>query len=667
MHPALTTLILLALLTAPSLVAADDNIEVVEVIAHPLSGEGLSQAAEVLDGEELLRAAQGTIGATLANQPGIHASSFGQASSRPIVHGLGGARVRVMEDRIDALDASVTSPDHAVTVDAFMADRIEVLKGPASLLYGSGAIGGVVDVHTGRIPHRVPPRPLQGRVELRAADNADRLNGALRLDGGAGAVAWHLDAFAREADPYTIPGFAAAERVRGMEHGDAVDEPFGVVPGSQFESAGAALGGSYLFGRGFVGLALARIESEYGLPGGHAEDEDGTPLLEMEQTRLDLEAAMADPFAVFDNVNFRVGINDYEHREIEPEGEIATTVTNEAFEVRVEASHGEGADWRGTMGLQLGGREFSALGEEAFVPPVESSSVGLFWVGERGFERFDLETGARLEFAEHDPAVGRSRNFTAYGVSLGLVAPFENGWQLGVHGDYSARAPVAEELYSDGPHLATRTFERGDAGLGVERAFNLSATLQYSDAAFEWMTTLYRTAFDDFIYGQFTGAMSEGLPVAAFTQRDATFAGLDMEAAVTVAAWTGGRARVRGLFDAVVAALEVDGNDNLPRIPPTRFGAGLALEFGRTSAALDYTYVSAVHTSDTAPLELPTSSYNDLRLHLGTTMAFGAGSLEIFLAGRNLTDDEQRAHTSFIKDFVPLPGRTIEAGLRLTF
>lgn len=667
----------LAVVSAPagSTDRPDRDIEVVEVVAHPLSAEGLSQAVELLDGEELMREAQGTLGATLSNQPGIHAASFGQASSRPIVHGLGGARVRIMEDRIDALDASVASPDHAVTVDAFIADRIEVLKGPASLLYGSGAIGGVVDVHTGRIPHRIPERGLQGRLELRATDNAGQRNGALRLDGGSGVVAWHVDMYAREGDPYEIPGFAESERIRSAAKDAGSDEAFGVVPVSQFENLGGALGASYIVDRGFAGVALGRIENDYGLPGGHAEAEGETPgsalrsgpRLEMEQTRLDIEVGVRDPFAAFDNMNFRLGINDYEHREIEPAGEVATTVTNEAFEARLEASFDTRTRWRGTAGLQLSGREFSALGEEAFVPPVDSNALGLFWVGERGFERLDFETGARLEYVEHDSARGAGREFLAYGVSVGLLFPFANGWRLGVHSDYSARAPAAEELYSDGPHLATRTFELGDENLDVERAFNVGATLHYNDRAFEFTTTAYRSAFADFIYERFTGEVRDDLPVALFSQRNAIFSGLDIEATATVAEWTSGRARIRGAFDAVVAEIDVAGNDNLPRIPPARFSAGLRFEHGRVRAALDYTFVAGVNVADTAPLELPTDSYNDLRLHLGTEIAFGDRSLELFLNARNLTDDEQRAHTSFIKDFVPRPGRTIEAGLRLTF
>ncbi|MYE22480.1 MAG: TonB-dependent receptor plug domain-containing protein, partial [Gammaproteobacteria bacterium] len=274
---------------------AEGDLEVVEVHAHPLSGEGLADTTTVVEGEELRRRAEPGIGATLADESGIHATSFGQAASRPVVHGLAGARVRVMEDRIDTMDASVSSQDHPTTVEPFIADRVEVLKGPGTLLYGSGAVGGVVDVHTGRIPHTVPDG-IQGRAELRASDNGERQTGAVRLDGGRNGFAWHLDAYTRDAGEYDIPGFAESARLHAMEehaehdhdhegedhdddaeehHDDeedhdeheAEEEAYGHVPGSQLEMSGGALGASFIGARGFAGVAISTNRALFGLPG----------------------------------------------------------------------------------------------------------------------------------------------------------------------------------------------------------------------------------------------------------------------------------------------------------------------------------------------------------------------------------------------------------------
>ena len=355
-------------------------------MGHPLSAEGLATPADVLADPELKRKLADSIGATVANEPGIHSSSFGVAVGRPVIHGLGGARVRVMEDRIDAMDVSVTSGDHAVTVDPFIADRVEIFKGSRTLLYGSGAIGGVVDTHTGRTPHTVPEE-WGGKLSLGWVDNADAGNGSFRLDGGAGSLAWHLDGFRRDADDYEIPGFAESALLRSMEE----------------------------------------EQEEEGHEGEEEEEheEEGTPFIDLKQTRVDFEAALADPLPGFENLNVRFGVNDYQHAEVEPSGEVGTAFDNQAWEARVELTHGPAAGWEGALGLQLAGRSFSVVGEEAFTPPVNTSSLGVFWVGQRSFEDFELEAGVRLESVEHEPAVGDSRDFTTVSASLGAIVPLD--------------------------------------------------------------------------------------------------------------------------------------------------------------------------------------------------------------------------------------------------
>ena len=258
-------------------------IEEVVVIGHPLSGEGLSQASEVLQGDELARQLGANIGATLEAQPGIHSAQFGNAVGRPVIHGLGGPRVRIMEDRIDALDVSVTSADHAVTVEPFTADRIEVLKGPSTLLYGSGAIGGVVDVHTGRIPHEVPDKPLSGGAEIRYDDNTEGTATSFKLNGGAGRIAWHLDGTWKDGDEYEIPGFAESSHLRALEEAEGEgeeeageEEARDILPGSDYDFETYAGGVSYVFDRGFIGISVSQLNADYGLPGGHGhEHEEG--------------------------------------------------------------------------------------------------------------------------------------------------------------------------------------------------------------------------------------------------------------------------------------------------------------------------------------------------------------------------------------------------------
>ena len=671
-------------------------IEVVEVHAHPLSGEGLSQAAVVLEGDSLERHLGASIGDTVGRQPGVHAATFGAAVGRPVIHGMSGARVRIMEDRIDTMDASTASADHATTVEPFIANRIEVLKGPSTLLYGAGAIGGVVDVHTGRIPHD-RPESLSGKAELRAADNGRRTNAAVRLDGGGDSVAWHVDAFARDGDEYDIPGFVESARSRATElyeadHDDeeaggaehAVEPAFGKLPGSHAASKGGALGISTVGDWGFVGLAVSTLRANYGLPGGHGhhdEDEDhhgaedghetedhadreGQVNVDLDQTRVDFEAGIGDPFASLSSLNIRVGVNDYTHAEIEPSGHVGTVFANNAYEARVELADRDHVGLDGALGLQFGQREFSATGEEAFVPPVDTASIGMFWVAENTFPSFDLETGLRLDRVRHQPVGRPNTDFNTLSASVGVVLPLGDAL-LGVHGDFSSRAPVAEELYSDGPHLASQAYEVGNPDLDAETAVNGAATVSWQGSRTGLSATAYLTRFRDHIYQFTTGDVDHGLPVMHYGQTDATYRGLDAEASLVVAQFAAGDLTANVMFDTVSAALDVPGNDHLPRLPPSRMGFGLELHRGSFTAALDY--LRTFDQDETVDHELPTGGYDDLRAFMAWDLGLVGSSARIFLQGRNLTDQEQRQHTSYIKEFAPLPGRTLELGVRMTF
>lgn len=659
--------------------------EEIIVQAHPLSAEGLASPYDVLQGAELERKRGPTLGETLAAQPGIHNSSFGAASGRPVIHGLDGPRVRVMEDRIDAMDVSVTSADHATTIDPFVAERVEVLKGPATLLYGSGAVGGAVDVHTGRIPHEPAEQPISGRAELRTADNGDRRSGAFRLEGGKGNIAWHADGFTRDADEYEVGGAIESARLRreeAAEEGGEVEPPEGGdLEGSDFETIGGAFGLSWVGDRGFAGVAISRLESDYGLPGGHEhaheegeeeseeEEEEGVPLLTLEQTRIDIEAGLTDPFAGFSALNVRLGHNDYEHMEIEPDGEVATTFENDATELRIELVHEPWGGFDGAIGLQLQDREFSAVGEEAFIAPVDSLNMGVFWVGQRDLGIGSLELGARIEEVSYEPSASEDTDFTAGALSAGLVLPLSDRLTGTLILDWASRAPVGEELYSDGPHLATQSFEIGDPDLDNEQVTRLSSTLRYRGDRLRLEATAYIAEFGDFIVAQQTGEEEDELPVFVYGQQDASFVGLDLAADWTAMSWQGGSLNVRGMADWVSAELDVSGNDNVPRLAPMRIGAGVDVRHGALQLGLDWLRVSAA--DDPAFGELATGGFDDLSLYAGWSFGPGVGgdgmAVEVFLQGDNLTDDEQRHHTSFIKDTAPLPGRTVTAGIRVGF
>ncbi|MDG2339319.1 MAG: TonB-dependent receptor [Gammaproteobacteria bacterium] len=676
---------------------ANREIEELIVRAHPLSAEGLAQPISVLTGDALRRVVSPSLAETLRDIPGVHSSNFGQAVGRPVIRGLGGPRVKVMEDRIDSLDVSVSSPDHMTMIEPFTAGSIEVLKGPSTLLYGSGAIGGVVDVHTGRIPHEVPDS-LLGSLELRDTDNANQRTAAGRIDGGVGNFGFHADGFYRSADEYEIPGYAESAAFRAQEgaeggHGDedhddehGDEEAYGVLPNSQLEAQGGAIGGSYVGERGFFGMSVSSYKAEYGLPGhshGHHEDEEehgdeehdeeghdeeaeeGGSILDLSQTRLDIEAGLENPFAGISAMNFRLGYNDYEHVEFEGSGEEGTVFATKAFESRLEFTHDDFLGFEGATGVQLSNREFSAIGEEAFVQPVDTQTLGLFYVGQRSFGSLGLEAGVRYEHVEQDPTVGSARDFNLGSASLGLIQPLSGGWILSGQLDFSTRAPVAEELFSDGPHLATQTFEIGDRNLNEETAANLSAMLRYDLSSLNFSLSAYITEFDDFIYEANTGLEMDELPVLQWTQADATISGFEADASWQAMNWQGGGLSLNAGFDVVTARLNSGANRNIPRIPSQRLRLGAVMDWNGWLAEVSWRRVG--DQNDTGLGEIRTEGFDDLRLHINYTMDIGRSSVELFLSGRNLTDDEQRYHTTFIKDLAPQPGRTVEAGVRVYF
>ena len=669
---------------------SSSTIEEIKVLVHPLADNGTAQTVTVLSGEELAREVQATLGETLSGEAGIQSASFGTAVGRPIIHGLAGARVKTTADRIDTLDVSVTSGDHAVGIEPFIADQVTVLRGSSTLLYGSGAIGGVVDVSTTRI-HSELIDDVSGRVQVRTADNADATNGAFLVDVPlSDRFLLHVDGFVSDADDYEIPGFVesafqiAAEEAEEAEAGDdgEEEEAFGILEGSRSERSGGAVGLSYVTDNGFVGFSISSLNADYGLVGGHgheegeeegAEEEDEGPgVIDLSQTRFDIEAQLNAPFAGVESINVRLGVNDYEHDEFEANGEVGTRFSNEAWEGRIELRHESWAGFDGTLGLQLGEREFSAVGEEAFVPPVDTQTAGLFWVGQRALGLAELEAGVRFERVEHEPSTQGlpDLSFDSFSASLGILGSISESITLSGTLDMSGRAPTAEELYSNGPHLATNAFEIGDPNLNEEEVVALALSANYAHETVEINTSVYAMEFDDYIYEVGTGEEVEELPVFQWQQADATFVGVNVKGLVHLAVVGGGDLDFNFLFDMVRGELDsglqngVD-NRNLPRIPAARGSVGLSWKNPEWELSLDY--LSVNNQRRVAGFELPTDSYEDVSLFAQRSLAISGNEVKLFLAGRNLTDDEQRYHGSIVKDFAPAPGRRWEVGVRVDF
>ena len=660
-----------ALCVCASLVApasyAQHVVEELRVIAtpHEQTIAELAQSVSVLSDEELQRAQSTTIGETLADQLGMSASSFGAGASRPIIRGLAGARVKLMEDGIDSLDVSTVSVDHAVGIDPLIAEQIEIFRGPTTLLYGSGAIGGVVNTVTRRIPEMVPEAGFEGAFELRGNTVADDRTGAFRLDGGQDRFAWHVDMLKRDAGDYDIPGFAELEPEAG-------EVPTGVLENSGFETTSGSFGGSWLGDNGFFGVSLSSYDSNYGVPGHHEEPamigmEEELVRIDLNQTRFDLKGGWTSMSGPIERVSVRLGVNDYEHQELEG-AEIGTLFENQAYEGRIELTHEPWGEWEGDFGIQFGERQFSAIGEEAFVPPVDTNTVGLFALEHREINDWSLSFGGRLERQKHDPSSPLSPSFsgTAASASFAAIRQLGDEYALALHLAVTERLPVAEELYSNGPHLASQTFEVGDTGLTDETSRHMDIGFRKTAGPVTWTVTAFYTSFLDFIFLQDTGLIDvdSDLPIFAYRQQNADVSGLEAELFAPIAELGAGEIDLRLFGDFVDGELDTDGD--LARLPPLRVGA--RVQYHDDNLVMGLESARYAKQDETAPFETPTPGYTMVNADITWTRVLSNGQeLSIFFRGTNLLDEDARRHTSLIKDIAPLPGRNFSFGLRAAF
>ncbi len=655
----------------PAASFAQHGAEEIRVIATPQDHTiaELAQSITVLGDETLQRIQSTNLGETLAGELGVSASAFSAAASRPIIRGLAGARIKMMEDGIDSLDVSSVSVDHAVGIDPLIAEQIEIFRGPTTLLYGSGAVGGVVNTVTRRIPEMAPESGLEGAFEIRGDTVADDRTGAFRLDGGDERFAWHVDGLKRDAGDYEIPGPAELDA-----HDD--EPELGYLENSSFDVSNVAAGGTWFGENSFFGVSVGGYESNYGVPGHHHEDEEPVfggeeeeeiVRIDLEQTRFDLKGGWVNDGGAIEAINYRIGFNDYQHQELEG-GEVGTLFENDAFEGRVEFLHRPVGIGDGAFGIQFGEREFSAIGEEAFIPPVDTRTVGVFGLEHFDLENWSLSLGGRLEKQEHSPS-GALPDYSDTAVSLSFAAIRRLGddYALALHIANSQRLPVAEELYANGPHLASRTFEVGDPSIDKETSHHLDIGLRKTNGQLTWSLTAFYTSFDDFIYLRDTGVedIESELPIFSYSQQDAHVTGLEAELFTPIAELGMGELDLRLFADFVRG--ELDGGDDLPRLPPMRIGARLQFHHDAIIAGLE----AARHSKqdDIAPFEDPTPGYTMVNADLSWVLSSSTAEIEtnVFFKGTNLLDEDARRHTSLVKDIAPLPGRNFQIGFRASF
>lgn len=659
------------------------ELESMEVKVLPQGGTALdsTRPVQLLTGEYLDDRKEATLGETLQAEPGIHSTYFGPGAGRPIIRGLGGSRVRITEDGLNSLDASALSPDHAVSAEPLLIDRIEILRGPSNLLYGSTASAGVVNLIDNRIPEQ--RQTFGGAVELRAGTVADEFAGVARLDGGIDAFQFHFDGFKRDTDDYEIPGFALSpELLAELDEEERAEQVRGRLENSAQESEGGSVGFSLVGDWGFAGLAYKRFDTDYGIPGaGHAheeehgdehegeEEEEESVSIGLEQERYEFKAGLHQPMAGIEEMKFKLVSNDYQHIEFEGD-EIGTTFNIEAIEWRAEARHKPLGGLSGVVGVQYEDNDLEAIGDEAFVPPASTESLGIFLVEEYDLDPFKLSAGVRYQNDEVSLADGlaiggiSSREFDSFSVSAGTLWRVTDGWQASLNWQRSQRSPTQEELFANGPHIATQAFEIGDPTLGKETSNNFDFGIHKHSGMFHVRLDLFYNNIDDFVFLANTGDIEDDLPVQVWSQADANFWGAELEASLRFDDTAVGDLEWRFFADSVEADLKA-GNGEVPRLSPGRVGTGLDWHRGNLRANVNYHRVFEV--DEVAEFETRTGGYDSVSANVAYLMYVDSSEIEFFIKGDNLLDQTQRVHTSFLKDFAPRPGLSLTGGVRVRF
>jgi iron complex outermembrane receptor protein len=559
----LTASILTAMAAQAAAQAEDDNVyEIVTTAIHTNVGE-TSLPITVLAGEELRNATRATIGETLANLPGINSASFGPAVGQPVIRGQQGRRVLVLNNSISNADVSANSADHANTIEPILADAVEVLRGPSTLLFGSGAMGGVVNVIDRRVPRRIFESP-EFNLETRHNTAADESTIVGSLDFSTGNFSWHLDGVRREWNDLDVPGFAIAEGYleenhegehdedhdeEHAEHEEKMENTFGYVGNTGGESEAFTFGGSFVFDNGFIGLAVNRIENTYGLPeGAHAHEheeehgeEEKNVFIDMARIRYDLTGEWRNLTPLIEHVDYRLTYTEYEHNELEGIGEIGTTFSNEGWQQRLQMTHTETAGWHGVFGIQTADEEFGAVGEESYIPVVDVSSMGLFLVEDYHMEDLTLEFGARFNKDEYGPTniPAPGRDFDTFSLSVSALWDISPLASFGANWSRSERAPSVEELYSNFGladiegcviHFATSACEIGNSNFSEEESNNFDLQVNLTLENMTLSIAVFNNDFDNYIAQIATGEEIDEFAVREYRQIDASFSGFEVDA-----------------------------------------------------------------------------------------------------------------------------------------
>ena len=674
-HKNLITLSILAVV-APAVFADDTTTQQLETLtsqAHPLvqTAADFAVADQVIEQKSLKERAP-TIGDALADELGVYSNQYGSGSSRPVIRGQDGPRVKVLQHASETADVSSLSPDHAVTVDPILAKQIEIIRGPSTLLYSAGTVGGLVNVTDQKIPTSMPEKGLEGTAGLRYNSGSDEKMASAGATVALGRqFALRVEGSKREANDYIAPNYF-------HEHEGELEKERRV--GNTFaKGETVSVGGSWIGERGFAGIAYTNRQDQYGLPGHSHEYESCTvsgnlligcgeedygdehetgPWVDLKSERYDFRTEILNPLAGFEKLRAHASYTDYQHDEIEGDS-VATTFKSKGYDARLEMVHQPIADWEGVVGVQYNQQKLDITGEESILEPTKTQKWSVFGLEHKQWNDFHFELGARVDHQTIDIESDR-KDYDDYAVSYSGAVNwmFAPNYKLSLVGSHQERLPLAQELYADGKHLATNTYERGNENLDVEKSNNLELGFHYDTDKIDYHVHVYHNWYDNYIYAQ-TADRYENFRLVDYTQDKARFYGTEAEASYAI-----NDVYKMSVFGDYVRG-KID-NENAPRVPAGRLGTKVSANFSDTwSGTAEYYHV--FEQDRIASYETETEGYNMVNLGLAYNGQYMQGNdYRVYFKANNLLDETVYSHTSFLST-IPQVGRNFTVGLDFSF
>lgn len=674
-HKNLITLSILAVV-APAVFADDTTTQQLETLtsqAHPLvqTAADFAVADQVIEQKSLKERAL-TIGDALADELGVYSNQYGSGSSRPVIRGQDGPRVKVLQHASETADVSSLSPDHAVTVDPILAKQIEIIRGPSILLYSAGTVGGLVNVTDQKIPTSMPEKGLEGTAGLRYNSGSDEKMASAGATVALGRqFALRVEGSKREANDYIAPNYF-------HEHEGELEKERRV--GNTFaKGETVSVGGSWIGERGFAGIAYTNRQDQYGLPGHSHEYESCTvsgnlligcgeedygdehetgPWVDLKSERYDFRTEILNPLAGFEKLRAHASYTDYQHDEIEGDS-VATTFKSKSYDARLEMVHQPIADWEGVVGVQYNQQKLDITGEESILEPTKTQKWSVFGLEHKQWNDFHFELGARVDQQTIDIESDR-KDYDDYAVSYSGAVNwmFAPNYKLSLVGSHQERLPLAQELYADGKHLATNTYERGNENLDVENSNNLELGFHYDTDKIDYHVHVYHNWYDNYIYAQ-TADRYENFRLVDYTQDKARFYGTEAEASYAI-----NDVYKMSVFGDYVRG-KID-NENAPRVPAGRLGTKVSANFSDTwSGTAEYYHV--FEQDRIASYETETEGYNMVNLGLAYNGQYMQGNdYRVYFKANNLLDETVYSHASFLST-IPQVGRNFTVGLDFSF